>query len=69
MRALAARAGQNDLYQMTLEMTLGNFNVMPAQAGIHDFSSVNCGWIVKSWISGGRRNDGFWWVKAHDDWY
>jgi len=30
MRALAARAGQNDLYQMTLEMTLGTFNVMPA---------------------------------------
>jgi len=35
---------------MTLEVTLGNFNVMPAQAGIHDFSSANCRWIVKSWI-------------------
>jgi len=26
--------------QMALEVTLGNFNVMPAQAGIHDFSSA-----------------------------
>ena len=35
---------------MTLQVTLGNFNVMPAQAGIHDFSSAICRWIVKSWI-------------------
>jgi hypothetical protein len=44
---------------MTLEVTLGNFNVMPAQAGIHDFSSANCRWIVKVVDSGLRRNDGF----------
>jgi hypothetical protein len=25
------------LYLMALEVTLGNFNVMPVQAGIHDF--------------------------------
>jgi hypothetical protein len=35
---------------MALEVTLGNFNVMPAQAGIHDFSSASCSWTVKSWI-------------------
>jgi hypothetical protein len=35
---------------MTLEVPLGYFNVMPAQAGIHDFSSAICNWIVKSWI-------------------
>jgi hypothetical protein len=33
-----------------LEVTLSNFNVMPAQAGIHDFSSASRTWIVKSWI-------------------
>jgi hypothetical protein len=35
---------------MALEVTLGNCNVMPGQACIHDFSSANCKWIVKSWI-------------------
>jgi hypothetical protein len=35
---------------MALEVTLGNITVMPAQAGIHDFSSASCRWIVKSWI-------------------
>ena len=35
------------LYQMAFEVTLGNFNVMPAQAGIYDFPSASCfgdGW-------------------------
>jgi hypothetical protein len=35
---------------MALEVTLGNFNVMPARAAIHDFSSAICRWIAKSWI-------------------
>jgi hypothetical protein len=35
---------------MAVYLTLGNFNVMPAKAGIHDFSSVSGNWIVKSWI-------------------
>jgi hypothetical protein len=35
---------------MALEVTLVNFNVMPAQAGIHDFYSASCRWIVQSWI-------------------
>jgi hypothetical protein len=38
------------LYQMALEVTLVTFNVMPAQAGIPDFSSSMCRWIAKSWI-------------------
>jgi hypothetical protein len=38
------------LYQMTLEVILGNFNVVPSQDGIHDFSSAICRWIAKSWI-------------------
>jgi hypothetical protein len=35
---------------MTLEVALGNFKVMPAQGGIHDFYSASCRWIGKSWI-------------------
>ncbi len=38
------------LYQLTWGLTLCSSTVIPAQAGIHDFSATKCWLIVKSWM-------------------